>query len=374
MANPTRYPAGISTFPAKSVISTFPTVPSQYQVAKGDDFIPFRQSTDYTATTAGTGATAAAFGWNGGAIKITSGSTSTFKSFEALGANSLQFVPGNQVWHDIRMTCPTGSQTNPSTDASIYSGFFDNVDPTAATNGVYFVKPSGGSTVNLVVLKNSTATTFQNVADFANPTGFYGSANATAGTLVPNGTGTTLSSIAVGTAGSGYRVSPLVVVNGTAGSGAQAIVQVANTPAGQPGDGPMTGFPLYAPYITAAGSGYTAGTFTLDVMPWLNFQFYYNGKGTLFVGVNGFVVLTLGKDGVNLAVPGSTYNVATVGNSFCFNSTTLSSSVCPVALNTGDFYAVAPQVQLQLAFGLQGTTANNRVVYVEEINIGTELN
>ena len=39
-----------------------------------------------------------------------------------------------------------------------------------------------------------------------------------------------------------------------------------------------------------------------------------------------------------------------------------------------DFYVVSPLVPLQLAFGLVGTTGNNRAMYVEEVNIGTELN
>ena len=375
MANPTRFISGISTFPVKSIVNTFPTVPSQYQVNKGDDFIPFRQSTDYTATTGGTGATAAAFSWNCGAVKVTSGSTTPYKSIEALGANSLQFIPGNQVWHDVRMTAPIAGQTNPSTDANIYSGFFDNVDPTAASNGVYFVKPAGGSTVNFVILKAGTATTFQNVADLANPTGFYGSQFATPGSLTVNTTGTTLSSIAINSAGAGYRVAPLAVVNGTGGSGAQAYVQVDAAPTGQPGDGPAAGYSLAAPYITAAGSGYTAGTFSIDLMPWINFQFYYNGKGTMYVGVNGFTVLTIGKDGTTVATPGSTYNVATLGvNSFNFSGTTLSTSVAPVQPYTGDVYVALPQVPVQLDFGIVGTTANNRVMYVEEVNIGSELN
>jgi len=375
MSTPTRFPGGISTFPIKNAMNTFPTVTSQYQVNKGDDMIPFRQSTDYTATSSGTGATGAAFSWNAGVLKLTSGSTSLYKSFEALGANSMQIIPGNQVWHDVRVACPTGSQTNPSNDANIYTGFFDNVDPTAASNGIYFVKPSGGTTVNFVVLKAGTATTFQNIGDMANPSGLYGTAYATPGSLTPNATGTTLTALAIAAAGGGYRVAPLAIVNGTAGSGAQAYVQVNSLPDGRPGDGYNVGYNLVAPYVTAAGSGYTAGTFTVDLMPWNNLQFWYDGKGTLRVSINGIQVLSLGYQGLSTATPGSTYNVATLGvNSFNFSGTTLTTGVAPVQPLPGDFYVAAPQVPTQLCFGIQGTTANNRVVYIEEINIGTELN
>lgn len=372
MPTPTRYPSGISTFPVQHLQNTFPTLPTQWQVTKGDDFIPFRQSTDYTATTGGTGATAAAFSWNGGAIKVTAGSTTPFKSYEALGANSLQFVPGNQVWHDIRMAVPTGTMQNPATDSVVYSGFFDNVDPTAATNGVYFTKPAAGSTVNLVVLKGGVATTFQNIADLAKPSGIVNDSYATPGTLAFNTTGTTFTNVTVSAQGNGYRCAPLAIPFGTAGSGAQVYVQLGGS---TQGNGTGSGAPLWAPYITAPGSGYTANTLGCDIIPWINLQFWYNGKGTLYAGVNGRVVLTLGYQGNAVATPGATINLATSGfNAYNFSTTTLTAGVAPVQPLPGDFYVASPQVPLQLAFGLTGSNGNSRVMYVEEINVGTEMN
>ena len=369
MVNPTRFPAGVSTFPVQHLQNTFPTVPSQWQINKGDDFIPFRQSTDYTATTS-TGGTAAAFSWNGGAVKITGGTTTPFKSFEALGANSLMAVPGNQIWHDVRLAAPTGSMSNPLTDSVVYTGFFDNVDPTAATNGLYFIKPASGSAVNFVVLKNGTATTFSNIADFAKPSGIYGDTYATPGALSFNTSGTTFSTVTVSTAGQGYRCAPLCIPTGTAGSGAQVYTQLGG---GTQGTG--SGAPLWAAYITAAGSSYTAGTLGCDIVPWINLQFWYDGKGTLRVGVNGRVVLTLGYQGNAVAVPGQTYNIATSGyNAYNFIGTTLTAGTYTVAPLNGDFYAAAPQVPMQLAFGLVGTSGNARYLYVEEINVGTEMN
>ena len=371
MPNPTRFTSGVSTFPVQHALNTFPVVASQWQVNKGDDFIPFRQSTDYTAT-ASTGGTAAAMSWNGGAVKVTGGTTTPFKSFEALGANSLQMVPGNQLWHDVRMAAPTGSMQNPLQDSVVYTGFFDNVDPTAATNGIYFIKPAAQTFVNFVVLKNGTATTFQNIADFAKPSGVYGDTAAVAGALAFNTTGTTFSAVTVATAGAGYRCAPLCLPFGTAGSGGQIYTQLGGA---TQGGGTGSGAPLYAPYIVAAGSGYTANTLGCDIVPWINLQFWYNGKGTMFVAVNGRTVLTLGKDGNAIAVPGSTYNIATSGyNAYNFTGTTLTTGVAPVQPYPGDVYVAAPQVPLQLAFGLVGTSGNARYLYVEEINIGTELN
>ena len=371
---PVRFLSGVNTFPAKHTMANFPVAPTQYQINKGDDFIPFRQSTDYTATTGGTGATAAAYAWNGGAIKITCGSTTPFKSFEALGANCVQAIPGNQLWHDVRMAAPVGTQSNPSNDATIYCGFFDNVDPTAASNGIYFTKPSGGTAVHFVILKAGTATTFQNVGDFAKASGLFGDATAINGALAFNGTGTTYTNVTVSTPGFGYRVAPLIITTGAAGSGALVYCQTGSTSAQPNADMQGNGSALAAPFILAAGSGYTAGTLAADILPWLNFQFYYNGKGRLLVGINGKMVLGFDRTGGTTATPGQTYNVSTVGNAFNFIGTTLTTGVAPVQPAPGDVITALPLVPMQLAFGLVGTTANNRVMYVEEVNIATELN
>jgi hypothetical protein len=369
----TNFPNGLGTWPSNHAIATYPIAPTQWQITKGDDFIPFRQSTDYTATTGGTGATAAAFPWNAGFLKITSGSTTPFKSTEALGAGCFQAMPGNGLWHDLRMCAPTNSQTNPVNDATTYAGFFDTVDPSAAANGIYFIKPTGGTAVHFVVLKGGVATTFQNVGDLSTPSGLFNDSGSVLGVLTANTVGTTLTSLAVTTPGFGYRAAPLLIVNGTAGSNAAAYVQLGGS-AGFPTFGAQSSASsLYATYITNAGSGYTAGTFTVDVLPLINFQFYYNGKGRLIVGINGRIVMALDTMGVNVAVPGQTYNVATSsGKSWNFSTTTLATT--NVAPPVGDPIVALPQMPLQLGFGLVGTTANNRVMYVDEINVATELN
>lgn len=483
-STPARFSAGINTFPFAHAMRTFPVVTTQFQINKGDDFIPFRTS-DYTATGTGTGAAQAAFGWNGGAVKLTAGSTLTQKSFLALGANSLQVIPGNQLWHDVRVgVSALATQSNPTTDAVIFCGLFDNADPTLALNGIYFQKPSGGSAVNFVVMKggiaapvqaapstattggtiaantyylvvtaltatgetvrsneqsqvttgatstitvnwaavpgaasyrvylgtaagvettyfavaggatitttltsatgtagsppatntSGTITTFQNVGDFGLPSGIYGDPGSSNGSLTFNTTGTTFTSVVVGAAGGGYRVAPLVNLTGTAGSGGQAICQLGQGAGLAGSDSQMASSALYAPYITAPGSGYTAGTLGADIIPWINLQFYYDGKGRLLVAMNGRAVMALDAVGVLTAAPGATYNVATAANaSYSFAGTTLSAGVAPIQPRPGDPYVALPQVPLQLAFGLYGTAANNRALYVEEINVGTEL-
>ena len=375
MPTPQRYSSGVSVFPTPHILNNMPAVPTQVQVIRSDNFIPFRAG-DFTATTGGTGATAAAFPWNSGVVKVTAGSTTPFTSYLALGANCIQFVPGNQNWFDSRIAAPTGSMVNPTNDSVIYMGYFDTTSPLTAANGLYFTKPAGGTSVNFVVLKGGVATTFSNIADLAKPSGIFGDATSLPGALTANVTGTTLSTVTLTTQGSGYRIAPLVIVTGTAGSGATAYVQLGGSTqgSGNAGGNQGIGAPLFAPYITAAGSGYTAGTIVLDEVPFINLQMYSTGKGNLMVGVNGQTVLNIGIGGQGLATPGQTYNVATGGfNSFAVNAT-LSAGVSPVAQAAGAFYHMAPQVPMQLDFGLTGSTGTNRAMYVESVSLATELN
>jgi hypothetical protein len=372
MGSPTNFPSGISTYPGGSVLASFPSMPQRYQISKLEDFVPYR-SADFTATTAGTGAAIAAFSWLGGVVRLTCGSTTTFKALLAFANNYVQTVPGNGLWFEIKAGLPTAAHTNPSTDAAFYAGFCDNADPTAATNGIYFYKPSGGSAVHFLVLKAGTATTFQNVADFAKPSGAFADPLDAAGALTANTSGTTLTTLAVTTAGFGYRTAPLVIINGTGGTLAAAYVQVGGA-AGFPSlSAKMPGSSLYSTIITAAGSGYTAGTFTADVIPWINLQFFYDGKGRLIVGVGGRIVLTLDKYAQTVIAPGATVNVNTGAKNYNFNTTSLG-TVVNITPPAGDPIVALPLVPMTAAFGLVGTTANNRVAYVDELNTAVEMN
>lgn len=372
MGSPTNFPSGISTYPGGSLLASFPSMPQRYQISKLEDFVPYR-SADFTATTSGTAAAIAAFSWLGGVVRLTCGSTTTFKAFLAFANNYVQTLPGNGMWFEIKAALPTAAHTNPSTDANFYAGYCDNADPTAATNGLYFIKPSGGSAVHFIILKGGVVTTFQNVADFSKPSGAFGDSLDAAGALTANATGTTLTSLAVTTPGFGYRTAPLVLINGTAGSGAAAYAQVGGASGFPTLSARMPGSSLYSTVITAAGSGYSAGTFTADVIPWINLQFFYDGKGRLVVGVGGRVVLTLDKYAQTVIAPGATVNVATGAKGYNFNTTTLGTAV-NVTPPAGDPIVALPLVPMTAAFGLVGTTANNRVAYVDELNTAVEMN
>jgi len=280
MANPVRFPAGLSTFAPRSTLGTYPIGTSPRQIAITDDFIPYRAG-DYTVTTAVAGTTAT-FGWLSGAVKQATSASATDTIYNMRLGAAFQPLLGNQLWFDTKLAYPR-SVAN-ANDTNIYCGLFDNAVPTSANNGIYFVKPFGqaatggattlastsisftavttapspgqlvsgtgipantyvvsattttavlsqaatatgssltftfyGTGVNFVIKKAGTTTTFTNVADLALPSGLYNDAASVNGVLSSTVAGGAFSAVTISTAGSGYQTMPLVLTTTTSG-------------------------------------------------------------------------------------------------------------------------------------------------------------
>jgi hypothetical protein len=361
MTSPTRFTSGISTQFPKSVLNSLPTLPASNQQYLAQDFFPYR-STDWTLTQ--TNGAAAVFGWNNGAVQLSTTTAAADKAVLGLVSSGAQVIPGNQLWFSATIAVAASGQAD-ATATQIYAGLFDTVDPTASANGLFFIKSTNNSSaVDFAIRKNGTTTRIQNVADLAKPSGIYGDTRSTAGTLTTQGAAGAYTSVAVANAGSGYAVAPLVLATGATGSGAQIYTQL--------GSGS-----LYAPYLTAAGSAYT--TYLNEVNPWITLQFYYDGKQTLTIGVNGKVVASVGVNTVGpiagtAITPGQNYNNATVGPIFNTQGTQLSTSVSPVQPLVGSFYNVAPQVPLRPGVGIGSAGGAGRAMYVDSVVVGQEYN
>ena len=382
MAGPVRFPRGLSTFAPRSVMGSYPISTSPSQIAMTEDFIPYR-ATDYTVTTAVAG-TATSFPQMSGALKLATSASATDTIFLARNGQGFQFMPNNQMWFDMKLAYPrTVLNAN---DTNIYLGMFDNAVPTSATNAIYFFKPAGSTAVQLIIKKAGTTTTFQNVADLSIPSGLYGDTNSVNGTLTSVVTGGGFTGVSVATPGAGYQCSPLVLTTAASGVAGNNITTVgigstANTQSNPAVPVQSTALPygsLYAPYAVTQGSGYTntAGATTyLEVLPLIDLQFWYNGKDTLYVGVNGRQVMAISATGTYGATAGGTYNLATsgVGPSF-YATNTLATSVAPVLPATGSPMHILPLTQMQIGFGMANTTANIRTLYIDEYNCAVELN
>ena len=382
MAQPSRFTSGVTTFPPRHIMQNFPVAPTNFQITKTEDYIPYRSSADYTETKVGTSVTGtSAYNWNGGAILMQSGTTANNADYLTLGSSGVgfaQLVPGNQLWFDTRVAVPASTSTN----GAVYVGLFDNVNlatSISSGNGIYFVKPAGQSAFNFAITKTfagtTTTTTFTNVGDFSKPSGLFNDPNASAATLSFNATGTTYSTVTVTNPGSGYNVAPLIIATGTAGTGAQlySVLGGANTYASVNNSSGS----LFNPYITASGSGYTAGTLSAEIDPWINLQFWFDGT-RLVVGVGGRIVFAIQPGGVNNVAVGSTNVVgsttAPTTTSWTISSTnSLAAGLFAAAPQVGSPVHIAPLVPLFQGLGVTTTTTTNTRLFVDETNIGSEL-
>jgi hypothetical protein len=362
-------------------MATYPIATSPSQIVLSEDFIPYRAG-DYTVSQ--TNGTAASFGFPGGMLKLsTTGSTAAdVISLQRLGA-AFQALPLNQIWCNTKLAYP--ASVGNANDTNIYAGLFDNAVPSSASNGIYFIKPAGGTAVHFVIKKAGTTTTFQNIADLVRPSGLYGDTNSIAGTLSATVAGNVFTAVTIATPGAGYQSSPLVLSTSTSGSAGNVPVMVGIGSTANSQSNPAVPIvtsglaygSLYAPFVSVPGSGYTnAGPVTtyLEVEPLIDLAFYYNGKDTLYVGVNGRQVLSIGASGVVGVAAGATVNVATGISPAYLSATQLTTSVAPVQPSIGSAFNLLPLLPLTYGVSVANTTANARALYLNEYSVGVELN
>ena len=372
MVAPTRFTSGLSTYKPNQILSTFPTVPAPNQTGTNTfEMSPYTAGQwTVTATTATVtaGTTTPGTGFNGGIISMAVTTASGGKAAVSLNGNiatgqTIQFIPGNQVWFNAQVA-HNSTFLSDATAVSRY-GFVDLVDPTGTvTNGVYFEKAAAGTALNLVIkntgLTGSTVTTtINNVADLAKPSGIFGDTSSSVGTLTTAGSANKYTSIAIGIPGSGYAQAPLVRALGSGGSApfSQLYAQVGNGG-------------LYAPYIAhVGGAGYT--TFTNEVNHWLDLSIYYDGKGRLYVGVNGKMVATIGINGSTVLAAGGT---ATSGNNFFATNASMTTSIAPVLPQPGAFDNIMPMVALNASVGYSLNTNTTNILFLDNIQAGSEYN
>lgn len=360
MANPTRFPSGLAVFGPGSVFNNFPAVPAVGQVISGTEMAPYVPGVTVSTTN---NATIASVAFNGGLVDFTNTNITAPKayvSFTGAGetaGQSIAVVQGNKFWfnvgvgHDPTFLADTGVVS--------YYGLFDNVDPTAAANGIYFTKPAGGNSVSFVIKNTATTgsavtTTITGVADLTKPSGVAGDASSVAGTVASGGTGGNYNAFTITTAGSGYLVPPVVRATGATGSGGYLSIDTANGG-------------LYNPVIGAVGRLYTTYTNALSHLVYLGF--YYDGKGTLYLAVNNKAVASIGVSGSTPLASGAT--VAGYGQYAV--STTDNASLLGVTAPAGAFENLAPLVPLADCTGMSSNTSPNDHLYVTGGFFGTEV-
>ena len=378
MVAPTRFPSGISTFKPNHVLNSFPMVPSTNQTIAVQEMLPYVASqwtVTSTTSTVGAGvwnAVAGALigGYNGGVVSLAITTASGGLAGLTLNGNvatnaPIALIPGNQMWFNIQVAHNAVCLTD-TTLVTRY-GLFSNEAAVTGTvvNGVYFEKnAAAGGALNLVIKNKgltgaTVTTTINNVADISIPSGIYGDTSSTVGTLTTAGSSNKYTSVVVATAGSGYAQAPLVRSIGAGASAPYAQLYCQEQSTG-----------LYAPYIAnVGGAGYS--TFTNEVNHWIDLSLYYDGKGTLYAGVNGRVVCTIGPGGTTALAAAGT---ATATGNFYATNASMTTSIAPVLPAPGSFDNIMPMSPMAPALGALTATAATTVMYCDSLQIGVEYN
>ncbi len=167
MGSPARFNFGIASVPHEKPLGSYPlpdpfhtaSLPTLGVVTYADDFVK-----DATAdfTLAGTGTPALAIGSGVGGTLVATTTTGAADSVTALKTGTaFAFVAGQKFWFNARVAL---SDANTS---AMLLGIGNSVTP---TDGIYFSKASGSTSVRLVSKIGSTATTVTSVATAANAT------------------------------------------------------------------------------------------------------------------------------------------------------------------------------------------------------------
>jgi hypothetical protein len=181
-------------------------------------------------------------------------------------------------------------------------------------------------------------------------------------------------------------VAPLILTTAAAGGTVGSIPAICSL--GSASFAANTGAPiqttqlpyasLYAPFINNAGSGFTnQGPLNtlLEVEPLLDFSFYYDGGDTIFVGVNGRTLFSIGASGnpANSIVLGNNTNMASyAGGPSLYCGSNLSANIMPVQQAPGSVFGIAPFGGMAPGFAMSNTTAAARSFYIIENSVAVE--
>ena len=164
----TNLPNGVTNVLDTTVFGTFGAPdPSKY-IEFFDDFMAYRVDAattpvaygDWLVTTTGSG-TGVVTDENGGVVLVTNGASDDDNYFAqwqggnaANVAETFKFIAKKQTWFKCRF------KVSDATQSDIVIGLqITDTTPLAVTDGVYFLKADGSTTMNLLVTKNSTSTT-----------------------------------------------------------------------------------------------------------------------------------------------------------------------------------------------------------------------
>lgn len=153
----TRYPNGLTTAGKNQPMGEFILPDMTKAHVYMDDFDTYTAA-QWTVTETGVATQALADG-DGGLLLITNAAADDDASFNQKVGESFLFASGKKLWFDCVF------QVSDATQSDVVIGLqITDTTPLAVTDGVFFLKADGAATVDLLVEKDSAATTTSSVA------------------------------------------------------------------------------------------------------------------------------------------------------------------------------------------------------------------
>ena len=129
-----------------------------------DDFDTFTAA-DWTVTETQAGATQAVVAGDGGILALTNSAADDDLNAIQWANETFKFEAGKRLWFKSRFKVSDATQSDLVIGLQI-----TDATPLAVSDGLYFAKADGSTSLSLVVTKNSTATTTTGVATLASNT------------------------------------------------------------------------------------------------------------------------------------------------------------------------------------------------------------
>ncbi len=153
MGTPTRYPSGVTNVTKASDLGMFTAPdPTKNHVYFNDFDEPI--GSNWFITSTGSASAAAIADVDGGAITLTTDAGAADNVFLDKKGESFLFAAGKPLWFKTRL------KVSNATSSTFVAGLqITDTSPLAVSDGVFFIKAGGSTTVQMLVEKNGTATT-----------------------------------------------------------------------------------------------------------------------------------------------------------------------------------------------------------------------
>lgn len=163
MGKPTRYPNGVTTAKKTDPLGEF-ILPDYTKSHVYWEEFDYYTAADWVVTETGI-ATQVLTDEDGGVLLVTNAAGDDDASFQQKVGESFLFETGKKLWFEARL------KVNNAVETDVVMGLqITDTTPLDVSDGVFFIKPDGDTTINFLVEKDNTATTTSDVGDMVNNT------------------------------------------------------------------------------------------------------------------------------------------------------------------------------------------------------------